>query len=70
MSKDIELEHESGSRHESLQAAQQAGLQAVASALAQVVRANLERDRYVVEDGVIQLAPEIRKDREPLTRKG
>ena len=50
------IEEKSTDRFCSLEAAQRAGLEAIAGSLAQAVRANLKSGRYVVDDGVVRVA--------------
>ena len=47
------LDERSGERFVSLEAAQRAGLQAIASAIARAVRAGLEDGRYAVKGGIV-----------------
>jgi len=50
------LDEQSTGRYQSLETAQRAGLQALASAIARAVRAGLESGRFTVEDGVVIIA--------------
>lgn len=53
---DFSVEIAGGARHDSIEEAQQAAMQALAAAIARAVRAGLESGRYIVRDGVVILS--------------
>jgi len=55
-----QIEELSGSRHRSLQAAQDASVPILAQLVVNVVRAGLDSGRYIVENGIIKLSEEVR----------
>jgi hypothetical protein len=50
-----DIEEQSTDRFRSLEAAQRAGVEAIASALASAVRASLKNGRYIIDDGVVRV---------------
>jgi hypothetical protein len=55
-----QIEELSGSRHRSLQAAQEAAMPILAQLVANIVHAGLDSGRYIVENGIIKLSEEVR----------
>ena len=54
------IEELSGSRHPSLEAAQQAAVPILAQLVINGVDAGLDSGRYIVENGIIKLSEEVR----------